>query len=83
MSTSNDQVVVAPGSLIKDWTEGNRHYFHYKLDHYSMNFYSSYLHSYEVKRDMWKANDSTNVVKVEVYYIKGHEYNVDKMVALY
>ncbi|HUM48065.1 MAG TPA: M1 family aminopeptidase, partial [Chitinophagales bacterium] len=73
MSTSKDQVVVAPGSLLKEWTEGDRRYFHYKLDHPSMNFYSFISARYEVKRDKFKDID------VEVYYTKGHEYNVDKM----
>ncbi|MEO6167865.1 MAG: M1 family aminopeptidase [Chitinophagales bacterium] len=73
MSTSKDQVIVAPGSLLKEWTEGDRHYFHYKLDHKSMNFYSFISAQYEVKRDKFKDID------VEVYYTKGHEYNIDKM----
>lgn len=81
MSTSKDQIAVAPGSLIKEWTEGDRHYFHYKLDHESLNFYSFISAHYEVKRDEWKQNDSSDAVKVEVYYIKEHEYNVPKMVA--
>src|SRR5947207_11157851 len=80
MSTSKDQIAVAPGSLIKEWTEADRHYFHYKLDHESMNFYSFISAHFEVKRDTWKQNDSSSPVNVEVYYIKGHEYNVPKMV---
>ncbi|MGB3075022.1 MAG: M1 family aminopeptidase [Chitinophagales bacterium] len=75
MSTSKDQIAVAPGSLLKEWTAGDRHYFHYKLDHKSMNFYSFISARYEVKRDKYKDID------VEVYYTKGHEYNVDKMVS--
>ena len=74
MSTSKDEVAVAPGSLLKEWTEGDRHYFHYKLDHPSMNFYSFISARYKVRRDKW------NDVNVEVYYVPQHEYNVDKMV---
>lgn len=74
MSTSKDQVAVAPGSLLKEWTEGDRRYFHYKLDHQSVNFYSFISARYEVKRDTFRNID------IEVYYVKGHEYNVDKMV---
>ncbi len=74
MSTSADQIAVAPGSLLKEWTEGNRRYFHYKLDHKSVNFYSFISARYEVKRDRF------NDIDIEIYYVKGHEYNVDKMV---
>ncbi|MCY7408815.1 MAG: hypothetical protein LH473_00950, partial [Chitinophagales bacterium] len=80
MSTSKDQIAVAPGSLIKEWIENDRHYYQYKLDHYSLNFYSFISAKYEVKRDEWKQNDSSAPVKVEVYYMKGHEFNVQKMV---
>lgn len=74
ISTSSDQIAVAPGSLVKEWTEGDRRFFKYKLDHYSLNFFSFISADYEVTRDKW------NGVDVEVYYQKGHEYNVDKMV---
>lgn len=73
MSTSKDQIAVAPGSLLKEWVEGDRRFFHYRLDHQSMNFYSFISARYEVKRDKYKDID------LEVYYTKGHEYNVDKM----
>ncbi|MEZ4883428.1 MAG: M1 family aminopeptidase [Chitinophagales bacterium] len=73
ISTATDQIAIAPGSLQKEWTEGDRRYFHYTLDHPSLNFYSFISARYEVARDKWKDVD------VEVYYHKGHEYNVDKM----
>jgi hypothetical protein len=73
MSTSDNQIAVAPGSLVKDWKEGNRHYYDYKLDHYSLGFFSFISASYEVARSKW------NDVNLEVYYTKGHEYNVQKM----
>ncbi|MFK7903962.1 MAG: hypothetical protein AB8B69_02510 [Chitinophagales bacterium] len=74
ISTAADQIAIAPGSLQKEWREGDRHYFQYKVDHPSLNFYSFISARYEVVRDKW------NDVDVEVYYHKGHEYNVDKMV---
>lgn len=74
IGTSNDQTAVAPGSLVKEWTEGNRRYFQYKLDHFSLNFFSFISAKYEIKKDNF------NDVAIEIYYQKGHEYNVDKMV---
>lgn len=73
MRTSPDQIAIAPGSLEKEWTEGGKRCFKYKLDHKSLNFYSFLSAKYEVKRKMW------NGIKMEVYYTKGHEYNVDRM----
>ena len=32
VSTSADQIAIAPGYLKKEWTEGGRRYFHYKMD---------------------------------------------------
>ncbi|MBL8230034.1 MAG: hypothetical protein JNL98_16215 [Bryobacterales bacterium] len=74
MSTSPDQIAVAPGSLLREWTENGRRYFHYKLDRDSLDFYSFISARYEVAREDW------NGVKVEVYYHKDHPWNVPKMV---
>lgn len=77
LSTSPDQIAIAPGYLQKEWTENNRRYFHYKMDEPILNFFSIVSAKYEVKRDEWK-NDS-QIVKLEIYYHKGHEYNLDRM----
>lgn len=73
ISTSPDQIAVAPGSLLKEWTENGRRYFHYKLDHPSLNFYSFISARYEVARENW------NGVTMEVYYHPEHKWNVPKM----
>lgn len=74
LSTSPDQIAVAPGYLIKEWEQGGRKYFHYKMDCKILNFYSFLSARYEVKRDKWKG------VAIEIYYHKGHEYNLDRMI---
>ncbi|XZE19241.1 M1 family aminopeptidase [Pirellulaceae bacterium SH449] len=74
ISTSPDQIAVAPGSLIKNWTEGERKYYQYKLDHPSLNFYSFISARYEVERSKW------GDVEVEVYYHPEHRWNVPGMV---
>ncbi len=38
VSTSVDQMAIAPGYLQKEWTENNRRYFHYKMDSPIFNF---------------------------------------------
>ena len=73
VSTDEDQIAIAPGYLQKEWTENGRKYFHYKMDSKILNFYAFNSAKYEVKRDTW------NDVNLEIYYQKGHEYNLDRM----
>ena len=83
LSTSKDQIAVAPGYLLKEWEQDGRKYFHYKMDCKILNFYSFLSARYEVKRDKWIPNaGSANKlpVAIEIYYHKGHEYNIDKMI---
>ncbi|MCP4886213.1 MAG: hypothetical protein GY904_06320 [Planctomycetaceae bacterium] len=72
ISTTNDYAV-APGSLQKRWEEDGRNYFHYKVDHPSLNFYSFISANYEVAINKWKDVD------IEVYYHPEHEWNVGNM----
>src|SRR5690606_13072988 len=74
ISTSADQIAVAPGSLLKEWTEGDRKYFQYKVDHPSQNFYSFMSARYEVAREKHKDID------IEIYYDAKHSVNIPKMV---
>ncbi|HEX7286737.1 MAG TPA: M1 family aminopeptidase [Candidatus Angelobacter sp.] len=73
ISTSADQLAIAPGSLVKEWQENGRRYFQYKLDHQSLNFYSFMSARYEVAREEWKG------IKLEVYYDRQHPWNVPRM----
>ena len=73
ISTSSDQIALAPGSLLKKWEENGRNYFHYKVDHPSQDFYSFTSGRYEVKTRKW------NDIDLEVYYDKKHPQNVTMM----
>lgn len=73
VSTSKDQIAIAPGYLQKEWIEGDRKYFHYKMDSKILNFYAFNSAKYEVVQDKW------NDVKLEIYYHKDHDYNLDRM----
>jgi len=73
ISTSPDQIAVAPGALVAEWSQSGRRYFHYRLDHSAANFYSFISARYTVARDEW------NGVKLEVYYDAQHPWNVPKM----
>ncbi len=74
VSTTPDQIAVAPGHLKQEWTEGGRRYFHYKMDVPMLNFYAYLSADYAVRRDRW------NDVAIEIYYHEPHSYNIDRMI---
>lgn len=73
VGTAGDQIAIAPGYLQREWQEGDRKYYHYKMDAPMCNFYSIVSARYSVKRDKW------NDVNLEIYYHPGHEYNLERM----
>jgi hypothetical protein len=74
VSTSSDQIAIAPGYLQREWEENGRRYFHYKMDAPILNHYAFVSGRYEVVRDRWKD------VSIEVYYHKPHSMNVERMI---
>ncbi len=75
VSTSPDQIAVAPGYLKRDWTENGRRYFEYDMGGTRIaDFYSYISGRYQVRRDQW------NDVRIEIYYHPGHEFNLDRMI---
>ncbi|MGK0365801.1 MAG: ABC-2 type transport system permease protein [Saprospiraceae bacterium] len=81
IGTTDDQIAIAPGKLQKEWKENGRNYFHYKMNESMTNFYSIVSARYEKKEEKWVSkNDSlTRPVDLEIYYHRGHEYNIDRM----
>jgi len=73
VSTSADQIAVAPGYLEKEWTEGGRRFFRYKMNQPILNFFSVLSARYEVKRDTWRD------VRLEIYHHPTHTYALDRM----
>jgi hypothetical protein len=73
LSTVPDQTAIAPGYLVKEWADNGRHYFHYKMDKPILNFYSFQSGRYNIKKDKW------NNIELEIYYHKGHEYNLNRI----
>jgi aminopeptidase N len=73
ISTSADQIAIGPGSLQRTWEEDGRRYFHYKVDHPSVNFYSFISARYQVATQKWRDVD------IEVYYHPEHGWNVENM----
>jgi ABC-2 type transport system permease protein len=73
VSTTPDQIGIAPGYLQKEWVQDGRRYFQYKMDAPILNLYSIQSGEYSVRRDKW------NNVNLEIYYHPGHEFDLDTM----
>lgn len=74
VSTSPDQIAIAPGTLERDWIDKGRRYFHYKMDKPILNLYAFQSARYEVRHDRWQD------VTIDVYYHPGHDFNLDRIV---
>ena len=73
LSTSPDQIAIAPGYLIKEWEKDGRKYFQYKMDSKMLNFYSFLSGKYDVMRENYKG------INLEIYHHPDHTYNLDRM----
>ncbi|MCC6927750.1 MAG: hypothetical protein IT359_02055 [Gemmatimonadaceae bacterium] len=75
VSTAPDQIAVAPGELVREYMENGRRVFEYRSPDKMLAFYSFLSARYEVRHDQW------NGIPLDIYYHKGHEFNLDRMVA--
>ncbi|NQZ77947.1 MAG: hypothetical protein HRT61_17855, partial [Ekhidna sp.] len=75
VSTSAEQIAIAPGSLVRQWEEDRRAYFEYELESPVLNFYAFLSAEYEQKVERW------NGIDLEVYYHPAHAYNTEKMIS--
>ncbi|HEX7328312.1 MAG TPA: M1 family aminopeptidase [Casimicrobiaceae bacterium] len=73
LSTSADQIALAPGYLQKEWVQDGRRYFHYVQDTPILDFFSFQSARYQVAHEKW------HDVSLEVYYDAQHPYNVQRM----
>ncbi|HEU4375203.1 MAG TPA: M1 family aminopeptidase [Telluria sp.] len=74
VSTSPDQIAIAPGTLEREWISQGRRYFHYKMDKPILNFYAFQSARYEVRHERWQD------VTIDLYYHPGHEFNLDRII---
>jgi ABC-2 type transport system permease protein len=95
VSTSTDQLAIAPGYLEREWTDNGRRYFHYTMDSKILGFYAFLSARYEVLRDSWTPPSTGcpegaetrhpcapdgKAVAIEIDYQPGHTYDLERMV---
>src|SRR5690606_10273292 len=76
VSTSKGQTAIAPGTLIKQWDENDRSYFHYKLEDKTDYFFSFISADYDIEKDEWIA-PSGKKVAIEIYHSPKHKRNLN------
>lgn len=76
VSTSGDQVAIAPGELVREWRQGGRRYFRYRTAGPETPTYPFASARYKVRRVDHRG------VRVEVYHHPDHAANVAKMLAV-
>ncbi|GAB3219445.1 aminopeptidase [Algoriphagus aestuariicola] len=81
ISTEAPQTALTSGDLVATWNEDGRNYFHYKTNQRIIHFYPIVSAHYEVLRDSTNPSGNTadEFVDLEIYYQKGHEYNLTRM----
>jgi len=75
ISTSADQLAIAPGYRVSESVEGGRRTVRYRSDAPIQNFFSLQSARYAVAEDRW------HDVNLAVYYDPAHAYNVTRMLA--
>ncbi len=80
VSTSSDQIAIAPGYLQRDWQSNGRHFYEYSMGStHILNFFSYISAKYQVKKQVYHGPDGD--VSLEVYYDPAHTYDLDDMLA--
>ncbi len=74
ISTSAEQVAIAPGYLQKEWQQDGRNYYRYEMDAPMVNFFNVMSGKLAVKKEQYKG------INIEVYYHPEHHWNVDRMI---
>ncbi len=80
VTTEPDQIAVAPGYLLKEWTKDGRRYFHYRMDRPIDKFFAFVSARYTTRTSEWRPPGGGEPVAITVYFHPGHEYNVNGMI---
>jgi hypothetical protein len=80
VSTSADQIAIAPGYLQREWQADGRNYFEYSLGStHILDFFSYISARYQTRKEMYHGPGGD--VSLEVYYDPAHTYDIDDMLA--
>ena len=73
ISTSSDQTAISSGRLIKEWSDNDRNYYHYKSSDKILPAVGYFSANYTSKKVNYKG------VSIEQYYDANHDFNIEDM----
>jgi ABC-2 type transport system permease protein len=82
VSTSKDQIAIAPGYLQKTWEKDGRKYFQYVQDTPIDYFFSILSAKYDVLKDSVSISNG-NKINIEIFHDSKHKFNLDRFKAAY
>jgi ABC-2 type transport system permease protein len=83
VSTTDDQIAIAPGYLQKQWNKNLRNYYHYVQDAPKVDLFFDIVSArYKTKFDSLKLADG-KPVRMELYFHPPHNKNLDRFLAAY
>ena len=80
VSTSDQQIAIAPGYPVKSWQRDGRHYYEYSMGGTHIADFFAYLSGrYTTRKELYSGPHGP--VNLEVYYDPAHNYDIDGMLA--
>ncbi len=80
VSTSQDQIAVAPGYLQRQWQADGRNFYEYSMGStHILDFFAYLSAGYQVRKETYHGPNGD--VALEVYYDPAHTYDIDDMLA--
>ena len=78
VSTTNNQLAIAPGYLQKTWESNGRKYFQYIQDTPIDYFFSILSAKYDVLKDAVTLSNGKKI-DIEIFHDAKHKYNLDRL----
>lgn len=80
VSTSDDQMAIAPGLLVRSWQKDGRRYYEYSMGStHILDFFAYMSARYAVRKEQYPG--VSGPISLEVYYDPAHTFNIDEMLA--
>ena len=80
VSTSDDQIAIAPGYLVRSWQKDGRRFYEYSMGStHILDFFAYMSGRYAVRKEQYAG--ISGPISLEVYYDPAHAFNIDEMLA--
>jgi ABC-2 type transport system permease protein len=80
VSTSADQIAIAPGYLARSWQKDGRRYYEYGMgETHILDFFAYMSARYTVRKEVYSG--VSGPINLEIYYDPANTFNVDEMLA--